>query len=129
MNDYISNHETLTPICNIKVVGIGGGGNNAVNRMVNAGIKHVSVFTNKVTRSLPDHLGSGKPWDLDRKNQGLNILPPNLADLDYGRKRGNIDKLWGAKSFLRKSLSLKLVKNNYLYIQKKKEEHYMLILH
>ena len=50
MNDYISNHETLTPICNIKVVGIGGGGNNAVNRMVNAGIssaEFVAVNTDK----------------------------------------------------------------------------------
>lgn len=50
MNDYISNNETLTPICNIKVVGIGGGGNNAVNRMVNAGIssaEFVAVNTDK----------------------------------------------------------------------------------
>ena len=50
MNDYISNNETITPICNIKVVGVGGGGNNAVNRMVNAGIssaEFVAVNTDK----------------------------------------------------------------------------------
>ncbi|MBQ9791513.1 MAG: cell division protein FtsZ [Clostridia bacterium] len=35
MDDY-------TPICKIKVIGIGGGGNNAVNRMINAGITSAS---------------------------------------------------------------------------------------
>lgn len=37
-------------VCSIKVVGVGGGGNNAVNRMVNAGIKSaefVAVNTDK----------------------------------------------------------------------------------
>ena len=32
------------PVCNIKVVGVGGGGNNAVNRMVNANIKSVKFI-------------------------------------------------------------------------------------
>ena len=44
MNDY------LNTICNIKVVGVGGGGNNAVNRMVQAGItgvQFVAVNTDK----------------------------------------------------------------------------------
>ena len=37
-------------ICNIKVVGVGGGGNNAINRMVASGIKgayFVAVNTDK----------------------------------------------------------------------------------
>ena len=33
-----------TPICKIKVVGIGGGGNNAVNRMIYAGITSASFI-------------------------------------------------------------------------------------
>ena len=32
------------PVCNIKVVGVGGSGNNAVNRMVNANIKSVKFI-------------------------------------------------------------------------------------
>ncbi len=32
-------NEAISQICKIKVIGVGGGGNNAVNRMVNAGIK------------------------------------------------------------------------------------------
>lgn len=42
--------ESFTPVCKIKVVGIGGGGNNAVNRMVNANIdsaEFVAVNTDK----------------------------------------------------------------------------------
>ncbi len=42
--------NSYSPICNIKVVGIGGGGNNAVNRMVIAGIKSaefVAINTDK----------------------------------------------------------------------------------
>ncbi len=50
-NEYYGNQEEVfRPVCNIKVVGIGGGGNNAVNRMVNAGIKSaefVAVNTDK----------------------------------------------------------------------------------
>lgn len=42
--------EVISQICNIKVIGVGGGGNNAVNRMVNAGItsaEFVAVNTDK----------------------------------------------------------------------------------
>ena len=50
-NEYYGNQEEVfRPVCNIKVVGVGGGGNNAVNRMVNAGIKSaefVAVNTDK----------------------------------------------------------------------------------
>lgn len=42
--------NNIGQICNIKVIGVGGGGNNAVNRMVNAGIKSaefIAVNTDK----------------------------------------------------------------------------------
>ena len=42
--------DFYTPVCNIKVIGVGGGGNNAVNRMIKAGIKSaefVAVNTDK----------------------------------------------------------------------------------
>ena len=42
--------NSVSQICNIKVIGVGGGGNNAVNRMVNAGItsaEFVAVNTDK----------------------------------------------------------------------------------
>ena len=39
----------------------------ALSAMVNAGITKVGVTTRQNYRSLMDHLGSGKPWDLSRK--------------------------------------------------------------
>jgi len=43
-------YETMSQICNIKVIGVGGGGNNAVNSMVNSNItsaEFVAVNTDK----------------------------------------------------------------------------------
>ncbi len=46
---------------------------------VNCGISKVGVITNSNFRSLMDHLGSGRPWDLSRKRDGLFMLPPFQA--------------------------------------------------
>jgi glucose-1-phosphate adenylyltransferase len=50
-----------------------------------------------------DHIKSGKPWDLDRKNWGLNVLPPNLEKMTYGTIKGNIDMLAGISDFIQRS--------------------------
>ncbi|HDG62138.1 MAG TPA: glucose-1-phosphate adenylyltransferase subunit GlgD, partial [Thermotoga sp.] len=41
-----------------------------LSNMVNSGIYKVGVLTQYNPRSLMDHLGSGKEWDLDRKHGG-----------------------------------------------------------
>ncbi len=49
-NEFGVQEEFFTPVCNIKVIGVGGGGNNAVNRMVSAGInsaEFVAINTDK----------------------------------------------------------------------------------
>ena len=48
----------------------------ALSNMVNTGIRNIGVITQKNYHSLMDHLGSGREWDLTRKNGGLNIVPP-----------------------------------------------------
>ncbi|MCZ8513013.1 glucose-1-phosphate adenylyltransferase subunit GlgD [Paenibacillus filicis] len=52
----------------------------ALSNMVNSNIENVAVFTQHKYRSLMDHLGSGKEWDLDRKRGGLFILPAVLHE-------------------------------------------------
>jgi len=47
----------------------------ALSNMVNAGIRNVGMIMPNNYRSLIDHVGSGKDWDLDRKNGGLFIMP------------------------------------------------------
>lgn len=47
-----------------------------LSSMVNSGIGNVSILVRQNYMSLMDHLGSGRAWDLTRKNGGLNIVPP-----------------------------------------------------
>ncbi len=72
----------------------------ALSSMVNAGISKVGVITKKNYNSLMDHLGSGKSWDLSRKNQGLYYLPPLGSDDLY---EGRISSLADITRFLQSS--------------------------
>lgn len=69
--------------------------------MVNAGITKVGVLTKSNYQSLMDHLGSGKAWDLSRKNEGLYFLPP-LSNSD-AKYQGRISSLADVMTFLRRS--------------------------
>ncbi len=51
-----------------------------LSNMVNAGIFEIALFVRNKYRSLFDHLGEGKEWNLDRKVGGLFILPPDWHD-------------------------------------------------
>lgn len=46
----------------------------ALSNLANSGMTNIGIFTDGKTRSLMDHLGSGKPWDLARKINGLFIF-------------------------------------------------------
>lgn len=48
-----------------------------LSNMVNSGITNVGLLLQTKYRSLMDHIGFGKAWDLDRKKNGLFILPPS----------------------------------------------------
>ena len=47
-----------------------------LSNMVNSNIDTVGVITKRNYQSLMDHIGSGKDWDLARKDGGLIFLPP-----------------------------------------------------
>ncbi|MBQ2712500.1 MAG: glucose-1-phosphate adenylyltransferase subunit GlgD [Clostridia bacterium] len=47
-----------------------------LSNLVNSGIEKVGVITKYNYQSLMDHIGSGKDWDLSRKNAGVILLPP-----------------------------------------------------
>ncbi len=48
----------------------------ALSNLVNAEVVNVGILAQNNYQSLMDHLGSGKDWDLSRKNGGLVIFPP-----------------------------------------------------
>ncbi len=52
----------------------------ALSSMVNSGIGHVGVMLPSKSRSILDHLRSGKDWDLARRHEGLFYLPAVKAD-------------------------------------------------
>jgi len=74
----IRNLTTYRPIATIPFAGRYRVIDFILSGMVNSGIKNISVFSKKETRSLADHLGNGKPWDLDRKSGGLYLFNHNL---------------------------------------------------
>ncbi len=49
-----------------------------LSNMVNSGIKTIGLITPYKYRSIIDHVGAGKPWDLDRKSGGLFVLPGSV---------------------------------------------------
>ena len=93
MDDY-------TPICKIKVIGIGGGGNNAVNRMINAGITSASfvaintdqqaLLMNKaenriqIGEKLTRGLGAGADPEVGMKaaEESIQMIKEVLQDTD-----------------------------------------------
>src|SRR5512136_2993893 len=47
-----------------------------LSNVVNSGIYDVGVLTQYLPRSLNDHIGIGRPWDLDRSRGGVRLLQP-----------------------------------------------------
>lgn len=72
-----------------------------LSSMVNCGIDNIAVIVRENYFSLLDHLGSGREWDLTRKNGGLNIFPP-YAEKTIGVYGGRIEGLASILSFLKK---------------------------
>lgn len=75
----------------------------ALSNMVNSGITNVGITAQYSFRSLMDHLGSGKEWDLDRRYDGLFIFPPYLAGEGSGWYRGTADAMYSNLTYLKRS--------------------------
>jgi glucose-1-phosphate adenylyltransferase len=50
-----------------------------LSNCVNSGVDDVVVLTQYNPRSLNDHIGLGRPWDLDRNKGGVKMLQPYIA--------------------------------------------------
>ena len=50
-----------------------------LSNCVNSDIDDVVVLTQYNPRSLNDHIGLGRPWDLDRNHGGVKLLQPYIA--------------------------------------------------
>ena len=55
-----------------------------LSNCVNSGIDTVGVLTQYRPLELNSYLGNGQPWDLDRADGGVHILPPYMREGDQG---------------------------------------------
>ena len=77
----------------------------ALSNCVNSGIFNVGVLTQYLPLSLNNHIGIGKPWDLDRKMGGVTILQP------FKGKPGRTDWYEGTAHAVYKNISFIRSKN------------------
>ncbi|MEE1228727.1 MAG: glucose-1-phosphate adenylyltransferase subunit GlgD [Lachnospiraceae bacterium] len=73
-----------------------------ISSMVNCGIDNISILVKEQYHSLLDHLGSGREWDLVRKNGGLNIFPPYAQKQMGGLNSGRVVALNSILTFLKR---------------------------
>lgn len=50
-----------------------------ISNLVNADISNINVIANYSYRSLVEHIGSGKDWDLARRKGGVHVISPYQA--------------------------------------------------
>ena len=55
-----------------------------LSNCTNAGIDTVGVLTQYKPLELNSYIGSGQPWDLDRMDGGVHILPPYMQEGEKG---------------------------------------------
>lgn len=75
----------------------------AMSNMVNSGIRTLGVVMPYNYRSLIDHIGSGRDWDLSRKKGGLFILPGSAFGTSRTGSRFLLRDLVHNKIFLERS--------------------------
>jgi len=71
-----------------------------LSSMVNCGIDNISILVRQNYHSLMDHLGSGREWDLTRKNGGLTIFPP-YSEKNTKVYTGRVEALASILGFLK----------------------------
>src|SRR5919197_1888867 len=71
-----------------------------LSNCVNSGIYRVAVLTQYRPHSLNDHIGIGRPWDLDRMHGGVRLLQPYLGRKNSDWYRGTADAVYQNIGFL-----------------------------
>lgn len=80
-----------------------------ISNMVNHGLNNIAIYTGEKIRSTMDHLGNGKPWDLNRRFNGLTLFPP-VTDEEIDPFTGEIAQFYSTMQFFNKA------REEYIYI-------------
>src|SRR5436853_4850573 len=65
-----------------------------LSNCVNSGIFDVGVLTQYRPTSLHQHIGIGRPWDLDRTRGGVQLLQPSLGTMTGEWYQGTADAIY-----------------------------------
>ena len=71
-----------------------------LSNMSNAGITTLGIFTDNDSRSLRDHVGTGRAWELNRRHGGIFMFSFNRsmnANYDVQMLKDNLEFLYKAK--------------------------------
>lgn len=76
----------------------------ALSNCTNSGIFQIGILTQYLPLSLNEHIGVGKPWDLDRRDSFVTLLQPNnswyMGTADAIRKNLEFIKRYASKYVL-----------------------------
>lgn len=73
-----------------------------LSNFVNSGISNVGIVTKNNFYSLLDHIGSGKEWDLNRKNGGLSILTGQFKGSSLNDS-GKVEAIYSVLDYIKRS--------------------------
>ena len=66
----------------------------------NSGIDTVGVLTQYKPMELNAYIGTGQPWDLDRMNGGIQVLPPYVTGDDGQWYKGTANAIYQNMQFI-----------------------------
>ena len=71
-----------------------------LSNCIHSGIDTVGILTQYKPLELNDYIGSGKPWDLDRSNGGVHILPPYQGQKGGDWYKGTANAIYQNMEFI-----------------------------
>jgi glucose-1-phosphate adenylyltransferase len=75
----------------------------ALSNCINSGLFRVGILTQYRPRSLNNHIGIGRPWDLDRSTGGVSLLQPYIGRKASDWYRGTADAVYQNLYFVEES--------------------------
>ncbi|MFQ5575720.1 MAG: glucose-1-phosphate adenylyltransferase [Anaerolineae bacterium] len=90
-----------------------------LSNCVNSGIFNIAVLTQYRPHSLNDHIGIGKPWDLDRQRGGVHLLQPYQGKTTEDWYRGTAHAITQNIDFIKRSHAdtVLILSGDHIYAQ------------
>jgi len=90
-----------------------------LSNCVNSGIFNVAILTQYMPHSLNNHIGIGKPWDLDRQRGGVHLRQPYEAKNQRDWYTGTANAVWQNFDFIQNAQAdtVLILSGDHIYAQ------------